>query len=253
MTFLIQCLRFAGVFLVLTPALFSLRLCVWPVAWYSERLDRRLKNAIMRHWYRNVLRILGVKVVVRGTPPKPPFYLVANHLSYVDMLVLARETDCLFVSKGDVEHWPVIGFMVKSLYVLFIDRQNKRDTARVNRLLAHAMEQGDSFAIFPESRISCGRDLLPFKSALIQPALDNHIPVYWAALHYQSPPNAPAASKIVLWWRPESFFRHVFRLMKHPGVTATVTFGPEPIYGQDRKALAQQLFQAVRKVYVPVE
>lgn len=253
MTFFLQCVRFAGVFFLLTPALFLLRLSVWPVALYSERLDRRLKNYVMRHWYRNVLRILGVKVVVKGTPPKPPFYLVANHLSYIDMLVLAQETDCLFVSKGDVEHWPVIGFMVKSLYILFIDRQNKRDTARVNKLLAHAMEAGECFAIFAESRISCGHDVMPFKSALIQPALDNHVPVYWAALHYQSPPNAPSANKVVVWWRPEAFFPHIFRLMKHPGVTATVTFGSEPVYGEDRKVVAEQLFQAVRGAFIPVD
>ncbi len=252
-TLFFQCARFAGIFFVLTPLCFAVRLCVWPVALYSERLDRAFRRDIMHYWYTGVLHLLGVRVEVQGQPPRPPFYLVANHLSYIDMLVLARETGCLFVSRGDVEHWPVIGFMVKSLYILFIDRQSKRDTARVNKLIAHTMEQGDAIAIFPESRISRGIDVLPFKSALIQPAVDNGVAVHWAVLHYQSPPELPPAGKIAVWWRPDAFFPHIFRLLAHRGVVATVYFSPEPISGADRKVLAAELFQAVKDKFVPVE
>lgn len=253
MIFVLQCVRFAAIFFMLTPVIFGVRLAVWPVAMFSERKDRALKRVLMRWWYTGTLAILGVRVVRLGAPPAPPFFLVANHLSYVDMLVLGRETDCLFVSRGDIEHWPVIGFMIKSFYMLFIDRQSKRDTARVNKLIAHALEMGEGIAIFPESRISCGLSLLPFKSALIQPALDNQQPVHYATLHYQSPPGAPPANKVVLWWRPEPFFAHLFRLMKYPGVTATVRFGEAPLAGVDRKELAARLWDAVNEHFVPME
>ena len=252
-TFLIQCARFAGIFFLLTPVLFSVRLVVWPSALISERVDRRLKRAIMRQWYAGVLAILGVRVEVKGSAPHPPFFLVCNHLSYLDMVILARETGCVFVSRGDVAHWPVIGFMVKSMYIVFIDRQNRRDTARVNQLIEHTMDQGDGIAIFPEARIYRGLAVEPFKSSLIQPAVANGVPVHYATITYRSPEGLPPASKIVGWWRPEPFFAHVFRLARYPGVRAMVRFGEEPLIGEDRKVLAEQLWQAVQTNFVPVD
>jgi 1-acyl-sn-glycerol-3-phosphate acyltransferase len=251
--FLVQCIRFTSIFFVLTPFLFGVRFLLWPTALVSERADRALKRWVMLCWYRGVLFCLGMRVEVQGTPPKQPFFLVANHLSYMDMVVLAYETGCIYVSKGDIEHWPVIGFMVKSMYIIFIDRQNKRDTLRVNGLIEHALDYGDGIGVFPESRISRGLDVEPFKSALIQPAVANEIPIHYATLGYRSPEGAPPANKIVGWWRPEPFFSHIFRLGRYPGVVATVHFGDTPLEGGDRKALANTLWEAVRENFTPVE
>jgi 1-acyl-sn-glycerol-3-phosphate acyltransferase len=236
----------------MTCVLASIRLMVWPIACYSEPLDRRIRRSLIRYWNLGFAKIAGIKLVIHGTPPKPPFYLVSNHLSYMDMLVLCSQTGSIFVSREDVEHWPVLGFLARSLYIIFIDRQKRSDTVRVNKLIAHTLASGDGLVVFPESRIFRGLEVEPFKSALIQPAVDNGLPVHYATLHYETPEGSPPASEIVGWWRPEPFFAHLFRLLRFPGFKATVHFGETPIPGTDRKILAEQLHAAVSGNFVPI-
>ena len=239
--------------MLMSAALITLRFLVWPTSLFSERADRRLRRELLRTWNRCFALIAGIRVVTEGPVPKPPFFLVANHLSYLDMLVLTHLTGCIYVARGDVEHWPVIGPLSKAMYVIFIDRESRRDTVRVNRLISHAIEMGDAVAVFAESRISPGRDVEPFKSALIEPAVAAKLPVHYATMGYETLPGCPPASEIVSWWRPESFPYHLQRLLRHRGVVARVRFGDEPLLGDDRKELAPRLHAAVRANFKPVE
>ena len=236
-----------------TLGLFFVRLLVWPSALFSQRLDRWLRRRILVVFARWWIFFLGAKVKVRGVPPKPPFFIVANHLTYLDALMLIHQTGCIFVARGDIQHWPIMGFMAKSIYLLFIDRRDRRDTVRVNKQIRHALDLGDGIAVFPESRVYSGLDVAPFKSALIQPAIDLELPVHYATIMYKTHEGCPPANRIVGWWRPESFFYHVYRLVKYPGFTATVHFGDEPIRGNDRKELAVALSDAVRANFVPLD
>lgn len=246
-------IRFTLIFLVITPVLFSVRLAVWPSVYVSEAWDRRAKRKLLQCWNWCFAWIAGIRVVRHGLPPQPPFYIVANHLSYLDMLLVTHQTGAIFVSREDVQYWPVIGFMAKSLHIIFIDRQDRRDTVRVNKLIEHAMRMGEGVAVFPESRISCGRDVAPFKSSLIEPAVANKVPVHYATITYETLPGCPPASRVVAWWRPEPFFTHLFRLLGCRGLTATIRFGEEAVAGADRKELADRLHQAVRQQFLPLK
>ena len=239
--------------ILMSIVLVGLRLLAWPTRFFSERADRRLRRVFLRDWNRCFALIAGFRVIAEGPVPKPPFFLVANHLSYLDMLVLTSQTGCIYVARGDVEHWPVIGFLSKSMYVIFIDRKNQRDTVRVNTLISHAIEMGDAVGVFAESRISPGGDVEPFKSALIEPAVAAGLPVHYATLGYETLPGDPPASEIVGWWRPESFLYHLQRLLRHRGVIARVRFGDEPLCGNDRKELAPRLHAAVRANFTPLK
>ena len=237
---------------VWTITLFSIRLSFYPLRRFDEPRDRRWRRYWFSLWGRGFARIFGVRVVVRGVAPSPPFYIVCNHLSYLDVLMMVCFTGCGFVARGDLEHWPVIGYMCKKLDVLFIDRSSKRDTVRINELISNTIAQGDGICVFPESRIFCGRNVEEFKSSLIEPAVKLGLPVHYATVTYQTPPGSPPASTIVSWWRPEPFFFHVARQLKHPGCTATITFGDAPIAGTERKQLAHALREAVRANFTPL-
>jgi 1-acyl-sn-glycerol-3-phosphate acyltransferase len=234
-----------------TAATWLLRLLFWPIGSLSEPLDRRWRRAIMRCWGAGFTRITGIRVQVEGPRPRPPYYLVANHLGYLDIFLLATVLGCTFVSRGDVKHWPVMGWVARSLHVLFIDREQRKDAVRVNDQIAHTLAMGDGLVVFAESRISCGLAVAPFKSALIQPAIDNAVPIHHVTLNYQAPEGAPSPSHLIGWWRPEGFFLHVRRLLRYPGTVATLHFGPTPIPGTDRKQLATALHEAVAAPFVP--
>lgn len=195
-----------------TLALWGGRLLAWPLAWVDARRDRAVRRAFVRAWGRGAARILGMRVVVHGTPPQAPFYLVANHLSYADIFLLQHQTGCTFVARGDLAAWPVIGWLTRSLQVIFVDRESRSDAARVNEIIRHALELGDAMTIFAESRITRGIAVDPFKSALIEPAVRLGIPVHYATIH----------------------------------------FGETPLRGEDRKRLAAELTEAVRGPFRPV-
>jgi 1-acyl-sn-glycerol-3-phosphate acyltransferase len=143
--------------------------------------------------------------------------------------------------------------MCRSLYILFVDRRQKRDAVRVNKDIEHTLAMGDGITVFAESRISAGRDVEPFKSALIQPALIAGVPVHHAAITYATRPGHPPANRVVGWWRPEPLLYHFRRYLKQPGCTATITFGDTPIQEEDRKLLAKKLTEAVRANFTPVQ
>lgn len=243
-------LRFPAL-LLWTGATWFVRLAFWPVSLWSEPLDRRGRRWIMRVWGWGFRHLVGMKLEVHGPLPKPPYYLVANHLSYLDIFVLSTVLGCTFVARGDLAHWPVIGWLNRSLHVLFIDRERREDAVRVNQLIAHTLAQRDGLVVFAESRISCGLTVEPFKSALIQPAIDNHMPVHHVTINYSTPNNNPKPGDILGWWRPEPFFFHVRRLLRYPGFKVTLHFGEAPIAGTNRKTLAAELHEAVKGHYVP--
>lgn len=240
-------------FLVLWTAFFvSIYGLLWPFTRYPEVRRRALRRVLLKGWSAGLMFAWGIRLELHGTPPKRPFFLVANHLSYIDVLMLIRCTGCVFVARGNVESWPVVGMLMKSIHIMFINRQDRRDTVRVNELIHHALTLNDCVGVFAESRISRGIDVEPFKSALIQPAVANGIPVHYAAITYRSWPGATPAWQVVNWWLPIPFNVHLWRLLKCRGYTAIVHFGDTPIAGTDRKLLAHQLHEAVRARFVPV-
>lgn len=228
------------------------RLLAWPIAAVSRKTDRLLRRVLLRCWACCFAWVAGVRVVNIGPAPKPPFFMVVNHLSYLDMLVLARQTGCIFVSRGDVEHWPVFGFIARSLYILFINRENKRDTARINQQIKQTLDEGDGIVVFPESRVSCGLDIEPFKSPLLQPAIDLDMPAHYATLYYRTFYGDPHEGALVSWWRPEPFYVHLYRFLRYKGAVATIHFGEQPVRAEDRKALASRLHAAARANFKPL-
>ena len=230
----------------------GLRLLVWPTARVSRKTDRTLRRRLLRAWGYCFAFVAGLRIEVKGAPPMPPFYMVCNHLSYLDMLILARQTGCIFVSRGDVEQWPFFGAVARSLYILFINRTDKRDTARVNRLIAQTISEGDGIVVFPESRVCCGVDIDPFKSPLLQPPIDLDMPVHFATIYYRTPDNGPSEGALCSWWRPEPFYTHLYRFLRYPGAVGTIHFGETPLRDEDRKVLAKRLEEAVRANFIPL-
>lgn len=241
------------VLLVWTMIIAVARVSVWPVVLVNERLDRRLRRAIVRAWGWVFLPHLGMRLRIIGPKPKHPFYLVCNHQTYLDPWLLNGVVGATFVAKGDITKWPVLGFLSKALHTIFVNRRDRRDTVRVNELIKHAMDMGDGLVVFAEGGISRGLDVESFKSSLIQPAVTAGIPIHYATISYETLPGCPPASEIVGWWRSEPLMYHIRRLIRHKGFTTTLHFGEDPIGGDDRKELARKLHAAVRANFTPME
>lgn len=247
-----QYTRLVGV-LCWTSFCFCLRVMARIVKLVSPPTERRLRKAIFQTCMKGNCRISGMRVEVRGTPPDPPFFMVSNHLSVMDTVVLAGELGCVFVARGDLEKWPLFGLITRQLETIYIDRQRMRDTVRVNELIGRALQGGYGVHVFAESTVSEDATVHPFKAALLESPASMGLPVHYLSLHYATPEGHPPASDIVVWKDNMSFLRNFLNIAALPHSNAIVTFGDSPIANPDRKVLAEQLCDAVREQFIPLK
>jgi len=236
-----------------TVSLFAMRLLVSCVAPVAPRVDERGRRFLLRVWAAGAAAIIRMRIEVSGTPPTPPYFLVTNHLSYLDIVLLSRTSGCVYVSRADVRGLRFLGFLAARMNTIFIDRTKMRDTKRVNELIAAAMDRGYGVHIFAESRISQDGHVHPFKPALLEPAAQRGCPVHYAALSYRTAAGAPPAKEVIVWQEPEGLAENMMRVLALPSSTGIIAYGDAPIEGGDRKELADRLYRAVQARFTPVE
>jgi 1-acyl-sn-glycerol-3-phosphate acyltransferase len=212
----------------------------------------RVQTGLISFWGRVVRWIAGIRMRVQGEPPAPPFIQVSNHLTYIDMVLFWSLQGCAFVSRADLERWPVMGPMSRNLNTIFINREDRRDTHRVNAKLSDAYDRGVGMHIFIEGRISQDAQVAPFNAPLLEPAVAKGVPVHYAALSYKTPDGYPPASEVVVWKQDVSLGRNILNILALPWVEASVTFGAEPLTAPDRKTLAANLRERVIEIFEPL-
>ena len=146
------------------------------------------KQRLIRRWSRRLLYILAVEARIHGLPEeglRGNVLIVANHISWLDIFVLNAMQPARFVAKSELRRWPVIGRLIAGVGTLFIERDRRHDTHRVNRHAAAVLARGDVIAIFPEGTTTDGTDMLPFHGSLLQPIVDAGGHVQPVAIRYR--------------------------------------------------------------------
>jgi 1-acyl-sn-glycerol-3-phosphate acyltransferase len=214
-----------------------------------KRRGNRWRNRWFRHWARGVCRITGVKATVVGTPPQDAL-IVSNHVSYLDIPLIASYVDAVFVAKAEIEGWPLIGRVCRGIDTIFIDRNSKRDVVKVGEEMESRLAIGLGVVFFPEGTSSSGESVLPFKPSLFEVAARDLVPVHHATVHYSVPDGEPPATESVAWVGDAHFLRHAFGLLQLSEIRAELVFGTEPVIDGDRKELATKLQQRVAEAMV---
>ena len=131
----------------------------------------RTVPGFVRFFWRVVTRLIGYDVVMRGRPVEDhgAVLFVANHASYLDIIVLGSLLKAYFVAKGEVAGWPGFGFLAKISRTVFVDR-SRGATARESNHVRERLDQGDCLVLFAEGTSNDGNRVLPFKSALMSVA-----------------------------------------------------------------------------------
>ncbi len=228
--------------LLLRPLLARRRQAVW----------RSIRSRIVRRWGRACLAVLGCRVTVHGEPPADPCLLVSNHLSYVDIVVLAARSPGRFVAKAEIRDWPVVGRMCRTADILFVDRGRRRDVTRVGRQIAEALRAGDRILLFPEGTSTPGDSVATLKPSLLAPAAAGKHPVHWAVLRYRTPADEAPAFLSVAWWGDMPLFPHAPELLMLRRMDAELTFGAEACRLGDRKELARRLQEQMTAAFRPM-
>ncbi|MBC7605181.1 MAG: 1-acyl-sn-glycerol-3-phosphate acyltransferase [Ramlibacter sp.] len=211
-----------------------------------KRIDQAAREAHVQAWALRMLAVLGITLEVRGEMcAHGPVMLVANHISWLDILVMHAARYCRFVSKADVKHWPIVGTLATGAGTIFIERESRRDALRVVHHVAESLQQGDVVAVFPEGTTSDGIDLLPFHANIIQAAVSAHAPAQPVGLRYIDT-RTRETSLTPCYIGDDTLVGSVWRLLTSSSVTAVVTYGArEEAQGRDRRAWATDLRAAV--------
>jgi len=211
------------------------------VALRFRALDAAGRQVHIGHWSLGLLHALGVGLVAEGQFRAGANLLVANHISWLDIAAVhAVCPRARFVSKSDVRHWPLLGWLIGAVGTLFIERERKRDAMRVVHQMAESLAAGDVVAVFPEGTTGDGRALLPFHGNLLQAAIATETPVQPVALRYTEP--GLDWSPTVSWLGATTLAHSVWQIACARGVQVRVTALPARGSAHaDRRALAQRL------------
>ncbi|HUR89514.1 MAG TPA: lysophospholipid acyltransferase family protein [Ramlibacter sp.] len=203
------------------------------------RADAARRRELVRSWSAQLVRIMGLTVQVTGAPPgaeQSNAMIAANHVSWLDIFVVSGVRSTRFIAKSEIRDWPIVGWIVERSGTLFVRRERRRDTARINELVHAALQRGDIVGLFPEGTTTEGDVLLPFHSSLFEPAVANAAHVYPCAIRYE---NADGTLCRQMAFVGElSFMQSLGLAIRQRGVVARVSFAP-PIHteGRDRRSV----------------
>jgi 1-acyl-sn-glycerol-3-phosphate acyltransferase len=206
----------------------------------SRRLHAR---AMWLHrWSRFACRGLAIHMTTRGSMP-PSGLLVCNHLTYLDVIVLSSIGPCVFVAKRDIAAWPLFGWLARVAGTIFVDREHRLSSSAVVDLVREAISGGLVVVLFPEGTSSDGSTVLPFKSALLESAVQLQCPVSAGAIGYELDQGSVAAE--VCYWGDMTFGPHLVNLLFKREIRSNCSFSVPKIRVGDRKEIARELHDEV--------
>ena len=186
--------------------------------------------------------IAGVRPRIEGTPLEPHTLVIANHTSWLDILLLGGWAGTAFVSKAELKTTPLLGWIADQNRTLYIDRAARRDSHGQVRQITKALEHHQPLAVFPEGTTGDGRHLLPFRTTLLEAAAPPPpgVSVRPVAVDYGD------RADVVGWHGGERGMANFRRVLGHRGtmpVTIRLLDALPP--DRDRKALARHARQSI--------
>lgn len=221
------------------------------VLFQFHRLDAAARQARIQWWAAGILSRMGIGLEMVGQLHPGGVLLVANHVSWLDINALhAVVPQARFVSKSDIQSWPLISRLADAADTLYLHRERKRDALRVVHLVADALRQGQTVAVFPEGTTSDGRTLLPFHANLLQAAISTDTPVQAVALRF-SQGSEPISAAVEFVGRT-TLVESMWRVACAEGLTAHVTLLPaQASTGLERREFAQRLRESIEQCVNP--
>lgn len=197
--------------------------CLADGAWRAGRVARLAPGARLGHqqaWMDRLARALELPLEVYGEPPPVRALWVANHVSWLDVVVLGRLRALHFVAKDEVARWPLIGRLARASGTRFVDRHGRRGLRELIDDLVGQLEAGRPVALFPEGTTTAGDVVLRFRPLLFQAAVRAGVPVQPIALRYRE----AGAQPVVPYLGDDTFAPHLVRVLRRPPQAVEVHF-----------------------------
>ena len=236
-----------AIFLVVTLVLI-------PWQWLLLTLNLPARRTFRHRYHRFVARLFGIHIRVKGTPPSKATLLLANHSSWLDIVIFSAAAPLSFIAKSEVNNWPFFGTLARLQRTVFVTRARRSETGVARDAIAQRLAQGDVLVLFPEGTSNDGNTVLPFKSALLS-AADTVLadgtkvpvqPVSTAYVARQGIPMGRENRPLYAWYGDMELVPHLWEALKAGPLDVIVQFHP-PLPAMDRKELAKIAWETVRK------
>jgi 1-acyl-sn-glycerol-3-phosphate acyltransferase len=213
----------------------------WHVRTVFPTLSDEQQARAVEVWARGMLAIIDIEVRVKGHPAQGPVLMAANHISWLDILVMHAACHCRFVAKSEIRNWPLVGVLTTGGGSLYIERGSRNDAMRVVHQMASALQDGQVLAAFPEGRTGDGITLLPFHANLLQAAIAVDAPVQPVALQFVDA-QTHQRSLAPCYRDDDTLISSLWRTLCAPPLLAQVRYGDkQQAGGRNRRAWAQDL------------
>ncbi|WP_240492856.1 lysophospholipid acyltransferase family protein [Candidatus Terasakiella magnetica] len=216
-------------------------LLVFPLGW-------RFRRGFVSLWHKGVCALLFIKIHQQGLPVKDQRVLLAgNHLSYLDIPIIASCLDVTFVAKSDVASWPLFGFLARISQTAFIDRKPSMARLQKNELKERLIK-GERILIFPEGTSTNGKNVKPFKTSLFEIAMDEEIREHCMVQPITISPSANKDGSALsseqrdqyAWYGDMTLLPHLWKVFCQKAMNVDVIFHAPLLASEfpDRKLLA---------------
>jgi 1-acyl-sn-glycerol-3-phosphate acyltransferase len=207
----------------------------------------RRRDQLISYWARRLLTVLNIRVVIKGVPPNidtQRTMFVANHISWIDIHALNSIRAVRFIAKAEIRRWLVFGWLAHKVNTLFIERSKRHDTGRIVEIASESLRAGDNLCFFPEGTTTDGSHIKPFKSSLLQAAINAGAQVWPLGIYYPGTDGKPNTQM--------AYYDDVTLLQSVKQVLAQVApivelhfFSPIDATGQERRALLALARQSI--------
>ncbi len=184
---------------------------------------------------RRLLASLNIKCQVEGNPPTHGL-VVCNHLSYLDVPILAAAAPCFFVAKIEIGGWPFFGKAARACGTIFVDRSSLASAQSVAEQMTERLNIPIQIPVllFPEGTSTDGSEVIRFHSRLIAPAISLGVPITTASVRYLF--EDETQERELCWYGDETFVNHLWKMLGVAGFSADLRFGESRVYTDRRRA-----------------
>jgi len=232
-------------------------LFLYPWLATSLRLGYRQGQRLVPKVYHRILRaLLGLRISMQGIPSSHrPLLVVANHTSWLDIVVISSFLPVVFVAQHEVASWPIFGWLAQLQRSIFVNRGRRQQVHTTVSCIADALASGEVVGIFPEGTSTDGSDIFPFRSALIGAVHETirrtqHLPAIF--IQPVSVAYVGTNRRLAIWAREDDiqFVPHLLQVINLQRIDVALTWG-DPIpadLSSDRKVLTIRLEGAIRQL-----
>jgi 1-acyl-sn-glycerol-3-phosphate acyltransferase len=223
-------------------------LACMPVQMLLLKIAPRAARKFPAFYHRSVCRLFSLKTRIIGAPVTGEGVLVlANHTSWLDIIILSAITPLSFVAKSEISGWPVFGTLAKLQRTVFVSRERRNQTGAVADQIGARLAAGDCLVLLPAGTSWDGNSVLPFKSALLgaaeaRRADGRHVTVQPVSVAYVACQGMPMGREIrpfFAWFGDMEMVSHLWEALKAGPLDVTVQFHPTATLDQmSRKELA---------------